>query len=223
MSPPDPAPKLADLLKRLSGEQVPADRWEHDRPEDADPLLWHLTFSFMAWEAGLSCAAAANRRIHESVVDYNELRVCLPAELSPILGCEYPLARERALRLRSTLGDIYRREHRVTLSHLWNLPKRDARLYLESLDGMPLYVAARLSLLSLDAHAFPLDERLRSALVEEQALPPELDVVEATGWLERYFRAGEAAQAYILLEHWHSNRPTSPRDQDPTSRRTSRS
>lgn len=210
MSPPDPARKLAALLKRLNNGSAapapPADPWMQDRPETGDALVWHLVFSFMAWEAGTHLAVDANRRLHDAVVDYNELRVCLPDEVAAILGPAYPLGRERGLRIRAALSDIYRREHRVTLAHLPHLGKREARQYLDSLEGMHPFVAARLSLLSLDAHAFPLDERLRQALVEEQALPADLDLPAATGWLERHFHAGEAAPAYILLEGWMSTR-----------------
>jgi hypothetical protein len=200
----DPGKKLAALLKRIRGRisEPPADPWQQERPQDAEPLLWHLLYSFMVWEAGAPCAGAASRRLHDALVDYNELRVCLPQEVKALLGESYPRVEERAQRLRAVLNDIYRREHRVTLAHLPELGRRESRLYLESLSGMPQFVSARLALLSLDAHAFPLDERLRDGLVAEHSLPADLALEEAAGWLERQIRAGEATSAYLLLEAW---------------------
>jgi hypothetical protein len=226
---PDPARKLGALLKRIrSAAGEPIDPWEQCRPAAAtgqptgagDELVWHVVFSFMAWEAGTACAVAACQRLHQAVVDYNELRVCLPDEVAALLGANYPHMRERSLRLRAVLNDIYRREHRVTLAHLPAMGRREARLYLESLEGMPLFVSGRLALLSLDTHAFPLDQRLRRALLDEQALPADVagtDISEAVGWLERHFRAGEAAPAYRLLEAW-MNQQGSPCPTPPTGK-----
>jgi hypothetical protein len=202
LNPPDPARKIAALLKRIRGDAELIDPWQVGRPESADPLLWHLVFSFMAWEAGTLAAVEATCQLHLAVVDYNELRVCLPHEIAAILGGLYPRSRERAVRLRAALNDIYRREHHVSLAHLPTIGRRESRQYLESLEGVPPFVAARLSLLSLDSHAFPLDERLHAALLKERAIPDHLDVNGGTGWLERHFRAGEALEAYMTLETW---------------------
>jgi hypothetical protein len=208
VSAPDPAKKLGTLLKRLRGSQGEAcpDHAGEGRPESADPLLWQLVYSFLAWESAPSKAAAANKRLHSAVVDYNEMRVCLPDELACIIGDRYPRALERASRLRSTLNEIYRREHAVTLASAATMGKREARQYLESLEGMPPFVAARVLVLGMEGHAFPLDERLHRALLEEEAIPADLAVTDAAGWLERQFRAGEAGPAYLLLEVWMNDR-----------------
>jgi hypothetical protein len=207
VSAPDPAKKLNALLKRLRstyGEAI-TDPWMEGCPEGADPLLWHLIFCFLAWESTTAKAVAANKRLHTSVVDYNELRVCLPDELVGMIGDRYPRARERVTRLRSALNDLYRREHAVSLAKLVDMPKRDARQVLDSLEGTPDFVSARMMLLSLGGHSFPLDERIHQALVSEDAAPE--DIQEAAGWLERQFRVGEAAPAYILIEAWMNDRP----------------
>lgn len=208
MTAPDPTKKLGALLKRLRaahGECCP-DLACEGRPESADPLLWQLVASFLTWEAGPSKAAAAAKRLHAAVVDYNEMRVCLPGELAGILGDRYPRALERATRLRMVLNELYRREHTVTLAPAAAMGKREARQYLEGIEGMHPFVAARVLLLSMGGHAFPLDERLHAALAEEEAVPAGLSVADASGWLERHFRAGEAGPAYLLLEAWMDER-----------------
>lgn len=209
MSAPDPAKKLSALLKKLRANygETAADKSGEGRPAEIDPLLWQLVFSFLAWESSVAKAAAVSKKLHGAVVDYNEMRVCLANELAGLIGDRYPRGLERASRLRSTLNDLYRREHSVTLSPAAALPKREARVYLESLDGTPGYVASRLLLLSFGGHAFPVDERMYLSLLEEDAAPPDLSLTDAAGWMERQFRAGEAAPAYLLIEAWLSERP----------------
>jgi endonuclease-3 len=205
----DPSKKLSALLQRIRPPQgeAPGDPALEGCGEGGDQALWQLVFSFLAWESTLSRATLAGKRIHAAVVDYNEMRVCLPDELASIIGDRYPRALERVSRLRSTLNDLYKREHAVTLAPVASMGKREARAYLESLEGMTPYVAARLVQLSLGGHAFPLDERLRQALLEAGAVPQDLPLVDAGGWLERQFRAGEATEPYLLLEQWMNDRP----------------
>ncbi|MEX2219126.1 MAG: hypothetical protein WD749_10250 [Phycisphaerales bacterium] len=209
MTAPDPAKKLQALVKKLRsqyGEPVPEGDCE-GCPEDGCRLLWRLVYAFLAWEASASKAGAATKRLHHAVIDYNEMRVCLNDELAAMIGERYPRAHERAARLRSTLNDLYRREHSVKLERAQTLGKREAREYMDSLDGMPPFVSARLSLVALGGHAFPLDERIHQALLEEEAVPAGLPLPDAAGWLERHFRAGEALPAYLLIEKWMEDRP----------------
>jgi hypothetical protein len=205
---PDPAKKLQSLLKTLRAEygEVSPESDCEGCPEGADRLLWRLVYSFMAWESCPSRASQATRRLLGSVIDYNEMRVCLCDELAGMIGERYPRAAERCARLRSTLNELFRREHAVSLARATTLGKREAREYLESLEGMPPFVAARMGLVVLGGHAFPLDERLYQTLLEESALPEAMPIAEASNWLERQFRAGEALQPFLLLERWMNDR-----------------
>lgn len=204
MTAADPTRKLTSTLKRLRTAYGALEREEWLAPLEPveDPMVMQLLFSFLAWEAGTARAAHAIKKLLSSVVDINELRVCLPDETAGMLGERYPRAVERCVRLRTALNELYKREHAVTLKTVADLPKRDARTYLGSLEGMPGYVTGRMLLLALGGHAFPLDERMREALAGEGCLPGDLSMDEASAWLERQFRAGEAAPAYLLIEAW---------------------
>ncbi len=210
MTAPDPAKKLHALLKSLRSAHGEAtadgDCAGCPAAPEGDHLLWRLVFCFLAWEAPVSKACAAARKLHSAVIDYNEMRVCLPDEIAGMIGERYPRAIERAARLRSVLNELYRREHAVSLAKAANLGKREAREYLESLEGMPPFVAARMALVALGGHAFPLDERTHAALQEEGAVPPGLSLHDASGWLERQFRAGEALPAFLVMERWMNDR-----------------
>ena len=114
--------------------------------------------------------------------------------------------------MRATLNDIYNREHSVSLESLGAMNKRDARAYLDSLEGIPPYVAARTFLIGLGGHAFPLDERLMGVLAAEEALAETDagDLVTASTWLERQVRSGDAAPALHALEAYAA-KPASSR------------
>ncbi|MCC6660960.1 MAG: hypothetical protein IT437_08745 [Phycisphaerales bacterium] len=212
MTATDPARKLSALLKRLraAGTEPVCEPARCEAGEE--PAVHELLLSFLAWEAGLHRAGPAVRKLVSGIVDMNELRVCHPDELASSLGERYPRGLERCARLRSALNDLYRREHAVTLAPLEPMPKRDARAYLESLEGMTPYVAARILLVSLGGHAMPLDERTHSALLAARAVPADLSLVDAGSWLERHVRAGDALAAHVLLEGWVTEAAARPPD-----------
>lgn len=193
---------LASLLQHLAGKHPPASVTPRPAPEGVDPLTHLLVYSYLLWESRPTAAAASLARLYQRMVDYNELRVCLAGEIVSSLGLEGPFAHERASRLRATLNDIYRRHHEVSLANVGLTGKRDVRDYLESLDGTPRFVAARVTLLGHEGHAFPVDESLRTLLVEQRVIDPDASVDEAAAWIERHIRAGEARSACLLMESW---------------------
>jgi endonuclease III len=171
-----------------------------DPMDDVDPIR-ELVYSMLLWEAGASKAAAAARRLQESVVDVNELRSCLEDEIVRLIGPRYPRAAERAARMRAVLNQVYHDGNTVSLARLRAMNKREARTYLESLDGIPAFAAARVLLISLGGHAFPLDRRLHKVLADANAIEVNPYTKAAGLWVERQIRAGDALDAYLALEH----------------------
>lgn len=175
----------------------------------ADPILDELVFSLLVWEAGESRAAAIPPRLCAAFVDLNDLRIALPDELAAAFGAGLPRAAERADRMIAVLGDIVRRGHALDLSHLPTLGKREARAYLDSLDGIPPFVASRVVLLSLDAHAVPIDSRLARLLERGGLIAAGASPVALSSSLERHVRASEAGRFYRALEAWADAQPRS--------------
>lgn len=161
-------------------------------------LVRQLVHSFMLWESSLSRADKAMGAISEQLLDVNELRVCLPGELMHIIGVRYPRAEERCLRLRACLNAVFEHEHRTSLSSLEPMGKREARNALESLEGMVPFVAARVVLVELGGHCFPVDSRFASLL--GGLCEPDESHASLSGKLERAFRAGEIPAVYAGLE-----------------------
>lgn len=195
MSTIDHAKALGSLLRRLKSEYDPGEIAER-------PLFEEFLFSFLLWEASHAKAEAAMKRLLHAVVDANELRVARPAEITAILGKQYPRAEERAQRMRAAMNEIYIREYAVSLDSLRPLGKREARQYLESLEGVPPFVAARVVLLRLDGHAVPIDDRTLAKLVQVKVIEQGYDPARAEGVLERHIKAGEAIRAHQLLQAW---------------------
>ncbi len=216
--PQDRAKKLSALIARLRARMRGSEpRAAGPAPEGHDAVLREFVRAFLAWECTLPRAEAALRRIDEATVDLNDFRVMLPEEMVELFGTSYPRAAERALRLKQALHGLYRHEHRLRLAHLSERGKRESRAFLESLGTqppvngagqpapapvVPPYVAARVLLVALGGHAFPLDERLRDMLVQAGVLDEHVPLDEACAWLERTLRAGELGEAYHLLQAW---------------------
>ncbi len=203
----DPSKKLATLLKRLRHAHPPG-HGEPQHPTPPDEMLEldaptrHLVFSLMLWETNTSHARAACRKLSESFVDANELRVAFEDEIAHVIGDKYPLGLDRARRLRATLADLFRRFHAISIAPLLELNKRDARHQVESLEGLPPFVSARIASFVFGAHALPVDERLRALLADEGIADEVTSVESVQNWLERTIPAEESHSVAILFQVW---------------------
>jgi endonuclease III len=205
----DHAKALNSLVRALKGKYAPED----DLP-DRSPLE-EFVYSYLLWEAPASKADAAYRRLTHHIVDLNELRVCRPPEIISVLGKSYPLVEERAMRLKASLQEVYLREFAVNLDKCAALSKRDARRYLDTLDGMPPFVAARVVLLRLGGHAIPVDDKLLCRLVARGVVEPDYDCSKAEGVLERHVKADDAIVIHRTLQAWSDDPDTEPKKPKP--------
>jgi hypothetical protein len=154
------------------------------------------------WDASTEKALTAYGRLFESIIDFNELRVCMPHETAGYLGTRYPLATERSERLRAILRNIFLREHEVTLDPLHSATKREVKRYLESLEGMVPYIAGRVMLLCFEVHTIPVDELLRQQLIAASAVDETATVGEISSWLGRQIKARDGRQRHYDLQAW---------------------
>ncbi|MCC5785933.1 MAG: hypothetical protein JJU33_04435 [Phycisphaerales bacterium] len=189
-------------LHELLGElpQEPAECPDPACPKGTDAPLARLVESFMWWEAGGRHAPAAVEKLCAELVDYNELRICLPDEVLAIIGTKYPRGQERCERLNAALNAVYNREHALNLETLLSMPKREARVYLDGLDGITPFIASRVMLLTLGAHAFPVDSRVASVLSEASIAEPDEQPAQIAAKMERLLRAGECREIYLGVE-----------------------
>ncbi|MDX2132636.1 MAG: hypothetical protein SFY69_11355 [Planctomycetota bacterium] len=213
MTPPEQSSRrLASLVKKLRAaapEPAPAD--ETEVIPGAEGGVQRVIQSLLLWEASSAQARQGLRRLREGFVDVNELRVSMADEIASVLGEKYPLVAERAARLRLVLQDVYRRHCAMTLAPLAQLGKREARAVLEGFEGMPVYAAARVSLLEFGGHGVPCDERLRALLAREGVLDEATGVEAASSWLERQVRAEDSLETHRVLQAWSDEEGAAPR------------
>ncbi|MBL0870412.1 MAG: hypothetical protein IBJ18_07550 [Phycisphaerales bacterium] len=173
-----------------------------------DPVLRELVRSYLVWESTTPKAEAALKRIDQAVVDVNELRVCMPAEIAQIMGANYPKAEERATRLRATLNDLYRREHCLKLFHLLEKSRKESRAYLETLAAIPAFVAARVAVLKLGINVVPMDERQLQCLKNARAVATTTDLATALGMVEKAVKAADMPETAYALQAWSDEAQT---------------
>lgn len=167
-----------------------------------DPVLRELVRSFLIWESTTAKADAALKKIASAVVDVNEFRVCLPAEMAAIIGHNYPRIEDRIAALRATLNEIFKRENRLRLSHLPTMSKKAANAYLDSLNQTPAggFVADRVALVCCQIHALPVDSRIAEVLEKAKVADKGVSIEETAAAATRLLKAGEARDAYALLQ-----------------------
>lgn len=187
--------RLASLLSKIKS-QFPVQAVPERKPVD------QLVMSFLQWEATVKQAEEAYERLRAVMVDDNELRVTHPHEVMEILGARYPKVEERCQRMRQVLQAIYRRQRAVTLEFLASLPKKQVRAALDSLPGMPPYVAAQMTLLCYKGHAVPVDSVLAGLLIEAGAADSGATVESIESMLERRVKASEALEVHLQLQAW---------------------
>lgn len=191
------AERLQKLLASLPA--APESVW----PEADDPIA-SLVQSFLLWESTTERALAAWQKIRKQMVDLNELRVSMAAEIVQILGKSSTLAVPRAERMRAVLRGIFQREHALALpaAGTGGAARRDVRRYLDSLEGMVPYVASRVVLLSFETHAIPVDSQLRALLFSKKVGEARATEDEVGAWLTRQVKSGSGRAVHAQLQAW---------------------
>jgi len=157
-----------------------------------------LVVGILASCTSLNKAQTVFRKLRHQMVDLNELRVTPPTELAEIIGDGLPLAREKARRIVDALNDIRRRQDTMDLMFLRERGRREAREYLESLEGVDRSAAASVVLYSLGGHAIPVDDLMLYVLRSEEMVDPAAELAEVQGFLERHISAADT-QAFAEL------------------------
>jgi len=223
--------KLAQLIKRLraadrteAGAADAPTHFQHAPGSLGEPIITELVYALLLGDSSTTAARSAMKRLTEGVVDANELRVWMPMEIASCIGDRYPAAAERALRIKAALWEIQRRQHTVTLEHLAGQPAKEARAYLESIEGVTKYAAARVALGCLSIPCVPLDSRLAALLAREGVLEDDAPIHEACNWIGRNIETSEASLIHRLFQSWsdeegHAPKPHEVATDSPATRR----
>lgn len=218
--------RAAELVERLRAEQEAAPDGAAGTPAEApaadlarcDRVTREFVRAMLVWEATEALADGAMARLAAGVVDVNDLRVCMVEEIAGMLGAAYPMARDRAGRLRTALNALYAKEHAVCMDHLCGMSGEDAAQYLRGLTGAPGFVVARV-LVRLDlGHAAPVDTRIVARLAEAGVVDAGAEPAAAAEVLEAAVARGQMGRAYRALQAWSDLSPVVVDDRDETVR-----
>ena len=190
------ATEAGKALKRLLGKAKNA---ENPFPGVTDATQV-LIQSFLVWEWNGSRASSTWARMVEDVTDLNELRVTVVDDYLEYFGGGCPRAEERADRLRATLRGVFHREHSTDLSGPAGGPKKEFREYLDSLEGMTPFVAARTALIAAGSHAVPVDERTLRLLVKSGVVDSDASIDSASQTMSRLVTAAQGLDTHLALQ-----------------------
>lgn len=186
---------------------------------EADDPLRRLAIAVLSAHTTEAKAEKAIDRARSTMVDWNELRVSTPDEIDDAMGNAIPGGRDRCKVLATVLRSIFERENRVALDKIEGMPRREAKQYLESLDGVDAHAAASVILWSLGGHAIPVSLDLLKALRLANLVHPRADRAEVQAFLERNVAAADAKAFCILMSKLGTKRhPSTTRNKKTTAR-----
>ena len=186
------ADELKSLSKKLLREYKPDER-------HAQEPLWALVRGAMSYDVPDSRIEDAIKVIQREFVDLNELRVATELEVQEMLGSRYPGIEDRVKLSTSALNAIFEKEHTLSLDRLKTISKRDARQFLRDLPDMKPFVEAYVMLMSLDGHAFPIDEQMLEYLIDEEVLEEGTSLDDAQKFVEHHLKAEDLHPFYVAL------------------------
>ena len=167
-------------------------------PESDDPLR-RLGIAVLGVKYGDTEATRAIDHLLTSMADWNEVRVSRPSEINEAMGNANPLRLEHCQRLAKALQSVFDRENRLSLNRLKQLGRREARQYLEGLEGVDEYAVASVALWSLGGHGIPVDDQLLEALRKAELVHPAATRSEVQAFLERHVSATQAKKFCIVM------------------------
>lgn len=169
-----------------------------DIPEPIDALTC-LATAILAEESTEADAKRAVNRILDSMVDWNEVRVSDGIELDRAAGNTMRHGVRCCEKLIAALQSVFDNENRLSLDRLKSVGRRDARHYLETLNGVSEYVVASVLLWSLGGHAIPVNDRLLNALREADVVFPAATRAEVQAFIERHISASDGKRFCIVM------------------------
>jgi len=172
------ARRLKTLLRSLRSKAGKA-----PRPPVGDPTT-QMVLGILSRDATEPKAREALDKLCAAVVDYNDLRVIDPLELTGMIA-DYPDARRKCEDLSRALNRIFALEHVVSLEGLASAARKDVAAYLDQIDGLDPYSRARTRLLGLGQHAIPLDEAMWAYARQCGIVDAKCALEEAQAFLER--------------------------------------
>ncbi len=176
----------------------------------ADDPMEQLMRGILSRTASETRANSAWGRLRNATVDLNEIRVTPVSELVVMLGRDYPQARSVAEAISRALNSVFNHRHELDLTFLNSMSRTMVESFLKGLDGVDEHARAAVVLLSLGAHAIPVDDNMLLYLRKGEYIPETATRGEVQSFLERQIKARDGITFYALLKRFaatHAPRP----------------
>jgi|GEM_PF-761179 len=187
--------KLKSLLKKAGKATTALGTFKQ-----ADALA-ELVMACLANYSTESQAKHAWKAIDEYFVDINEVRVSNVNELARVISAD-ETAVPMAKLLTDVLKELYQEEHALDLIEPLSGGKREAKAFFEKIESATPYVVARIMLHCMDAHAIPMNNKLKELLLFEGVLEANVKNEDAQSFLEHQISAKDGLATYTLLQSY---------------------
>lgn len=195
--------------------------------EIMDDPMHILLMGVLCNYAGEQRSAAALRKLLESAVDMNELRVTPVADIVQDIGADFPSVRQAANEISFVLNSVFNALHHLDISFLKSQSKKAVNAFLERVDGLTPHGAAYFRNRYLGHGDVPLDANMLSHLERSGCLPPDASAEDAHKFVSNIFGDRDAANFYALFKRYAaahaSRRPTRRADPSTATERSMRS
>jgi endonuclease III len=187
------AQRLQRLYRGLKRAQPPIEKVTYEDPIEA------AIYGIISEHRSDSAAQRAIKRLRETFVDWNDLRVSRIEEVAEILQNDAATDRAVAAALVSVLRTVFDEHHVMSLMALKKQGKRPAKQILDDLQGVSPFVVDYCMLTALEGHAVPLTAGMTRYLKDNGIVDTEASEQEVEGFLTRHIAAKDAYEFYGLL------------------------
>jgi len=188
-----PAPRLADISRRLSARFGRPDRCEHE----GDPVR-NLILTILSQNTTDGNRDRAFSSLMRRFPDIPLLAGAKPEQVEEAIRVG-GLAKAKTKAILSALSRLKRERGKYTLDFLQGDPLPEARAYLTSLPGVGMKTANVLLLFSFGKEAFPVDTHILRVAKRLRLVPAAADLSRAARILEPHVPAGEHVPLHLNM------------------------
>ncbi len=161
-----------------------------------------IVLAILAYNESSSKAQSVLQRLKSYHVDFNELRVARPSELTAHIGSTFARSSAKAKRILAVLKGIFDRENSFDLGFLKSKSKQELEEYFGEIQEADNYLLSRVILYYCGRQAFPLDENMLEACKELGLAQGAVSLENMQAYLERQLRSGDSYAFCRLLKKY---------------------